>query len=84
MGWPGLVNHSFWQGRLSHLAKDLVTSQEVRSSIVNTTRSSVLVEGTASALGRIKTVDLKKSMDRPVSTLETEGTRPGLYLLCSG
>nr|XP_034324271.1 serine/threonine-protein kinase ULK4 isoform X2 [Crassostrea gigas] len=77
MGWPGLVNHSFWQGRLSHLAKDLVTSQEVRSSIVNTTRSSVLVEGTASALGRIKTVDLKKSMDRPVSTLETEGTRPG-------
>ncbi|XP_048734641.2 serine/threonine-protein kinase ULK4-like isoform X2 [Ostrea edulis] len=77
MGWPGLVNHPFWQGRLSHLAKDLVTSQEVRSSIVNTGRSSVLVEGTASVLGKIKTVDLKKSMDRPVSTLETEGTRPG-------
>ncbi|XP_062580885.1 serine/threonine-protein kinase ULK4-like isoform X2 [Saccostrea cucullata] len=80
MGWPGLVNHPFWQGRLSHLAKDLVTSQEVRGSIVNTGRSSVLVEGTASALGRIKTVDLKKSMDRPVSTLETEGTRPGSTL----
>ncbi|KAK3093040.1 hypothetical protein FSP39_010415 [Pinctada imbricata] len=81
MGWPGLVNHTFWQGKLSHLAKDLVMSQEMGGSMATSARSSVFVEGTGSVLGKIKTVDLKKSVDRPASVLDIpEGTRPGSTL----
>ena len=64
---------------MSHLAKDLVMSHDVAGSMATSARSSVFVEGTGSVLGKIKTVDLKKSVDRPASTLEVpEGTRPGL------
>lgn len=78
LGWPGLVTHPFWQDKLSHLAKDLILSQDVQGSTINTTRSSVFVDGTGSVLGKIKTVDTGKSTDRPVSNLDLlEVTRPG-------
>lgn len=82
LGWPGLVNHPFWQDQLGHLAKDLVLSQDVHSSIASTSRSSVFVDGTASALGKIKTIDMGKSTDRPMCTLDVPDTmlRPGSTL----
>lgn len=78
LGWPGLVTHPFWQDKLSHLAKDLVLSQDVQGSTITTTRSSVFVDGTGSVLGKIKTVDTGKSTERPMSNLDLlEITRPG-------
>lgn len=73
------MNHVFWQDQLSHLAKDLVMSQDVNSSMLSTSRSSVFVDGTASVLGKIKTMDMGKSVDRPMSTLDVPDTmlRPG-------
>jgi hypothetical protein len=64
------VTHPFWQDKLSHLAKDLVLSQDVQGSTITTTRSSVFVDGTGSVLGKIKTVDTGKSTERPMSNLD--------------
>ncbi|KAJ8308456.1 LOW QUALITY PROTEIN: hypothetical protein KUTeg_013330 [Tegillarca granosa] len=80
LGWPGLVNHPFWQNKLCHLAKDLVMSQDVLGT---TERSSVFIDGMGSALGKVKTVDLRRSTDRPVSNLDLPDaavTRPGSTL----
>ncbi|VDI57338.1 serine/threonine-protein kinase ULK4 [Mytilus galloprovincialis] len=78
LGWPGLVTHPFWQDKCSHLAKDLVLSQEVQGSTIATTRSSVFIDGTGSVLGKVKTLDTGKSTERPVSNLDLlDVTRPG-------
>lgn len=84
IGWPGLVTHPFWEGKLAHLAKDLLTSHELRSSITSTVHSSgVFVDGTGSVLGKIKAVDLRRSIDRPVSNLDMldSSSRPGEQIL---
>ncbi|KAK6166744.1 hypothetical protein SNE40_023371 [Patella caerulea] len=76
LGWPGLVNHPFWQDKLSDLAKDLIMSQDVQGSVTFTGRSSVFEHGGGSVLGKIKGLDLMT--DRPTSRLDTgDGTRPG-------
>ncbi|XP_052237565.1 serine/threonine-protein kinase ULK4-like isoform X3 [Dreissena polymorpha] len=75
LGWPGLVTHPFWQGKLAHLAKDLVMSQDVQGSMATTARSSVFVDGTGSVLGKVKTVELG---DRPLTVQhEDSPSRPG-------
>ncbi|GFO05468.1 serine/threonine-protein kinase ulk4 [Plakobranchus ocellatus] len=93
LDWPGLVNHSFWQGELSSLAKDFNTQGAAslaagvaggegldvhasRSSAVCT--SSVFDHGGGSVLGRVKGLDLRRSVDRPNVNLDTvDGSRPG-------
>lgn len=77
MGWPGLVTHPFWEGNLTHLAKDLVMSQDVHGSMATTARSSVFVDGTGSVLGKVKTVEIMT--ERTMSNLQDiESTsRPG-------
>ncbi|XP_053386677.1 serine/threonine-protein kinase ULK4-like isoform X1 [Mercenaria mercenaria] len=76
LGWPGLVTHPFWEGKLTKLAKDLVMSQDVQGSMATTARSSVFVDGTGSVLGKVKTVELT---DRQTTNLQdTESpSRPG-------
>ncbi|XP_052814405.1 serine/threonine-protein kinase ULK4-like isoform X2 [Mya arenaria] len=77
LGWPGLVTHTFWQGKLAHLAKDLVMSQDVQGSMATTARSSVFVDGTGSVLGKVKNVELT---DRPTTTQQPHDeslSRPG-------
>ncbi|XP_041374855.1 serine/threonine-protein kinase ULK4-like isoform X2 [Gigantopelta aegis] len=82
IGWSGLVTHPFWQGCLSQLSKDFTTSQEIRDSSVTTGRSSVFEHGGSSALGKIKGVELRRSMERPVSNLDAidATNRPGSTL----
>ncbi|KAK3602625.1 hypothetical protein CHS0354_034209 [Potamilus streckersoni] len=80
MGWPKLVTHPFWQDKLTHLAKDLIMSSELQGSMVTTARSSIFVEGTASTFGKIKTVELRRSMERPMTNLDAVDasiSRPG-------
>uniref|UniRef100_A0A2C9L0L6 Protein kinase domain-containing protein n=1 Tax=Biomphalaria glabrata TaxID=6526 RepID=A0A2C9L0L6_BIOGL len=78
LDWLKLVNHSFWQGQLSSLAKDLNASADVRSSTVtNVVASNVFDHGVSSALGCVKSVDIKKSFDRPAINLDLiDGSRP--------
>ena len=78
MGWPGLVTHPFWEGQLTHLAKDLVMSQDVQGSMATTARSSVFVDGTGSVLGKVKTVEIMT--ERTMTNLQDiESTsRPGI------
>lgn len=77
LGWPGLVTHPFWEGKLTKLAKDLVMSQDVQGSMATTARSSVFVDGTGSVLGKVKTVEL--TTDRQASTIQENDSpsRPG-------
>ena len=78
MGWPGLVTHPFWEGRLTHLAKDLVMSQDVQGSMATTARSSVFVDGTASVLGKVKTLDTIMTETTMSNLQDVESTsRPG-------
>ena len=78
MGWPGLVTHPFWEGRLTHLAKDLVMSQDVQGSMATTARSSVFVDGTASVLGKVKTLDTIMNETAMSNVHNVESTsRPG-------
>ncbi|GFR84606.1 serine/threonine-protein kinase ULK4 [Elysia marginata] len=88
LDWPGLVNHTFWQGELMSLAKDFSTQgtatlaaggldvQASNASIART--SSVFDHGGGSVLGRVKGLDSRRSVDRPNLNLDAvDGSRPG-------
>ncbi|KAK7507746.1 hypothetical protein BaRGS_00000711, partial [Batillaria attramentaria] len=70
LGWPGLVNHTFWQGGLSSLAKDFVMSQDVGGTATPASQSSIFEHNAGSVLGRIKGLDLRRSLDKSMSRLD--------------
>ncbi|KAH9523812.1 Serine/threonine-protein kinase ulk4 [Bulinus truncatus] len=79
LDWPALVSHSFWQGELTSLARDFTSNaSDLRSSTVtNVAVSNVFDHGVNSALGCIKSVDIKKSFDRPAINIDLmDGSRP--------
>ncbi|KAK7111983.1 serine/threonine-protein kinase ULK4-like isoform X2 [Littorina saxatilis] len=74
--WAALVKHPFWQGRLSELAKEFEVSQDVGGSSTSATRSSIF-ESAGSVLGRIKSVEMHRSMDKSMSRLDVvDSARP--------
>ncbi|CAG5124212.1 unnamed protein product [Candidula unifasciata] len=79
MTWSELVNHPFWQGELSKLAKDLSPFSVVRASQVSVVgSSSVYEQGDGSLLGQVKAVDARRSMEPPMINLDiADGSRPG-------
>ncbi|XP_076458728.1 serine/threonine-protein kinase ULK4-like isoform X2 [Babylonia areolata] len=78
LSWAGLVNHAFWQGGLSTLAKEFnLSSQEVGGPGTPATQSSVFEHNAGSVLGRIKGVELHRSMDKSLSRLDViDSARP--------
>ncbi|XP_067686194.1 serine/threonine-protein kinase ULK4-like isoform X2 [Haliotis asinina] len=80
LGWQGLVNHTFWQGELSHLAKEFTVHQDMDDSVVeSTSRSSVFDIRGGSSLGRIKGVDPRKSIASNLDQFDATN-RPGSTL----
>ena len=77
LSWAGLVKHPFWQGELAALAKEFVTSQDMGGPATPATQSSIFEHNTSSVLGRIKGVELHRSIDRSVSRLDAvDSARP--------
>ncbi|KAL8565090.1 hypothetical protein ACOMHN_005293 [Nucella lapillus] len=75
--WAGLVNHLFWQEGLLNLAKEFTMSQEIGGTATPTTQSSIFEHNAGSVLGRIKGLDLHRSIDKSVSRLDAiDSARP--------
>ncbi|XP_025099125.1 serine/threonine-protein kinase ULK4-like isoform X3 [Pomacea canaliculata] len=70
LGWQGLVNHSFWQGKLSSLAKDFNMSQDTSGIATPASQSTVFEHNASSVLGRIKSLDFRRSIEKSVSRLD--------------
>ena len=71
------MKHPFWQGELAALAKEFVTSQDMGGPATPATQSSIFEHNTSSVLGRIKGVELHRSIDRSISRLDAvDSARP--------
>lgn len=70
LGWQGLVNLSFWQGKLSSLAKDFNMSQDTSGIATPASQSTVFEHNASSVLGRIKSLDFRRSIEKSVSRLD--------------